>query len=238
MAVQPATVPAMATKARRAPARRASPRRRVPRAEREGEILHVAWRLFAERGYHDVSMEEIAERAGITKPLVYSYFGSKEGLFEQCVERAAAELMETQKAAARLDAPVEMRVWNGLLAVFDFIEANREAWALLYPSGPNVPAGPVPASAARAFGDMVALMARLMRDTAVGAGIAPGAASHTEPMAHALVAATVAMGSRWLDHPEEPKELQALRLMNFAWMGFGNFFEGRLWLPPPPEGSK
>ena len=47
-----------------------------------------------------------------------------------------------------------------------------------------------------------------------------------------IVAATEAMGSWWLQHPEEPKELQVLRLMNIIWMGFGDLLEGRLWIPP------
>jgi hypothetical protein len=51
------------------------------------------------------------------------------------------------------------------------------------------------------------------------------------PMAHALTGATMAITAWWLEHPEEPKELQALRLMNFAWMGFGDILEGKLWLP-------
>ena len=223
---------APAPRAARAP-RGSRPRRRVPRAQREGEILQAAWRAFAARGYHAVSMDEIAEEAGITKPMVYAYFGSKEGLFQACVDRAARRLMAAMEEAATLDASVEVKVWRGLLSVFDFIEANREAWALLYPSGPNVPGGPVASSAAKAFRDMVDLMGRLMTATAVGAGMGKAAAEHAEPMAHALVAATVAMGTRWLQHPEEPKELQALRLMNFAWMGFGDVFEGRLWQPPP-----
>src|SRR5215212_1597600 len=64
--------------------------RRVPRAVREREMLAVAERAFAARGYHAASVDGIAEAAGITKPMVYAYFGSKEGLYRACM-RAARE---------------------------------------------------------------------------------------------------------------------------------------------------
>jgi hypothetical protein len=51
-------------------------------------------------------------------------------------------------------------------------------------------------------------------------------------MAHALTAATMASADYWLAHPDEPRELQALRLMNFCWVGFEQMLNGRLWLPP------
>ena len=69
----------MATQ-RRTPKRRRAGSRGVPRTVREPQILEVAGRVFAARGYHAASMEEIAGQAGVTKPLVYAYFGSKEGL--------------------------------------------------------------------------------------------------------------------------------------------------------------
>src|SRR5688500_12358608 len=62
-------------------------RRQVPRAEREEQMLAAATQLFAERGYANVPMDAIATQTGITKPLLYSYFGSKEGLYAACIRR-------------------------------------------------------------------------------------------------------------------------------------------------------
>ena len=219
-----------APRASRSPARR----RRVPRAIREAEMLEVGRRVFATRGYHDVSMDEIAEAAGITKPMLYSYFGSKEGLFLACAGRAAAALHEDVRAAVAAAPTPEERLWRGLLAVFRFVEDNRESWDVLYPSGP-AGAGPFAAAAVRARDAMAGLLAELLTSTAVGEGVdAEVAAVETEPLAHALTGATISLAS-WSRGRDEPRELQALRLMNFAWMGLGDLVEGRMWMPPAHE---
>ena len=225
------TIPSVpATRASRRPSRR---RGRVPRKVREGEMREIAGALFAERGYHDVSMEEIARAAGVTKPMVYAYFESKEGLFLACVEGAASHLLETLERETPTTLAPEVRLWRGLLAVFSFIEENRAAWAVLYPHGPQS-GGPFSAGAERANEAVAGLLTRLLRDAAVADGIDPELAAETSPaLAHALVGAVEGAAAWWLRHPEEPKELQALRLMNLAWMGLGNVVRGNLWVPPP-----
>src|SRR5437588_6793871 len=97
-------------------------RPRIPRAERERDMLRAAEEVFGERGYHGASMDEIAARAGITKPMLYSYFESKEGLFAACGE-AAAELLTERigHAAAQRGLPPDQRLWSGLVSVFQFI---------------------------------------------------------------------------------------------------------------------
>src|SRR5215217_70452 len=79
----------------------AYPRGRTPRAVREAQMVAAAERLFSERGYHGVSMDEIAAASGITKPMLYEYFGSKEGLFLACMERARGQLFEAIGSAVR-----------------------------------------------------------------------------------------------------------------------------------------
>lgn len=64
-------------------------RGRVPRDVRERQIVALAEALFLERGYQGASMEELARRAGVSKPIVYDLVGSKEQLFDACVARAA-----------------------------------------------------------------------------------------------------------------------------------------------------
>ena len=65
----------------------------MPRAIREQQMLAAAERAFADRGFHAASIDAIAEASGITKPMVYAYFGSKEGLYRACMQRARARLL-------------------------------------------------------------------------------------------------------------------------------------------------
>ena len=86
--------------------------------------------MFAERGFQNASMDAVAERVGVTKPVVYTHFGSKEGLLLACLSRARAELLDvTTAAAASADSPEEM-LRRGTLAFFRYVE-NRPAWSLL-----------------------------------------------------------------------------------------------------------
>ena len=194
-------------------------------------MLDVAFRHFGTRGYGPTSMDAIAADAGITKPLLYSYFGSKEGLFAACADREAERLRErVRAAAAAAELPPDERLWRGLLAVFTGVEKHPEAWRILYPSGQGT--DPMATRAAHARDTMAELLAGLLAGSAIAEGLDPEAASHAMPLAHALTGATIAMAQWWLQHPEEPKELQVARLMNFAWLGFGDLLAGERWLPP------
>jgi AcrR family transcriptional regulator len=104
----------------------------VPRPEREDQILAVAIDEFAERGYRGASMVAIAGRAGISKPLIYQYFGSKDGLYLACLHHVAGGLLERLEAAeTQVDDSVASRIYP-LRAVFEALEPQRNAWRLLY----------------------------------------------------------------------------------------------------------
>jgi AcrR family transcriptional regulator len=118
---------------------------RVPRAVRERQLVELGEELFAERGFAKASMEELARRAGVTKPVIYELFGSKEGLFEACLEGLALRLAESiaeaargadQAGGAREAAPSvpdpEARLRAGGLAFLRFAADNRVAYELLY----------------------------------------------------------------------------------------------------------
>jgi AcrR family transcriptional regulator len=107
-------------------------RRRVPRAERERQMIAVAEEMFAERGYQAASMDEIAERVGVSKPMLYEYFGSKEGLFVACIRQARAELLAvtTQQHILNITSP-EDALRRGLVAFFEFTDSHRRSWELL-----------------------------------------------------------------------------------------------------------
>jgi len=105
-------------------------RTRLPRAERERQILDAALAVFAERGFQNASMEAVAERVGVTKPVVYTHFGSKEGLLLACLAQARAELLEVTTAAAACADRPEETLRQSTLAFFRYVE-NRPAWSLL-----------------------------------------------------------------------------------------------------------
>ncbi|MFT7837653.1 TetR/AcrR family transcriptional regulator [Saccharothrix sp. BKS2] len=106
-------------------------RRRMPKAQRKAQMLEVAEAVFAERGYLAASMDEIAERVGVSKPMLYEYFGSKEGLLIGCIHRARTELLDrTQRAITGAEGPEEV-LRRGLLAFFEFIADHKQSWALL-----------------------------------------------------------------------------------------------------------
>ena len=179
-------------------------------------------------------MDEIAAAAGITKPMLYSYFGSKEGLFAACTRTAAAGLREElQGVVMEAGRPPDELFYAGVLAVFDFVEQNRESWMVLYSEG-GAAGGPFGTEAAEAREAMIELLEALFRQVAARRGVSAEALSHTRTLARALTAAMLSVASDWARNPDEPKELVALRFMNFAWMGFGDLLEGRLWLPHAP----
>ncbi|HET9143245.1 TetR/AcrR family transcriptional regulator [Actinophytocola sp.] len=106
-------------------------RRRMPRAQRERQMVTVAEEMFAERGYQAASMDEIAERVGVSKPMLYEYFGSKEGLLVACIRRARAELLAAITGAVDGVANPEDALRAGLVAFFEFTDSHRRAWQLI-----------------------------------------------------------------------------------------------------------
>ncbi|MBM7772379.1 AcrR family transcriptional regulator [Actinokineospora baliensis] len=108
-----------------------APKRRMPRAERERQMLAVAEEIFAERGYQAAGMDEIAERCGVSKPMIYEYFGSKEGLLVACIRQARAQLAAaTTEAVIGATGPRDA-LRRGLVAFFRFTDAHRRAWSLV-----------------------------------------------------------------------------------------------------------
>ena len=109
---------------------------RVPRAVRERQLLELAEELFAERGYAGASMDELCRRAGVTKPVVYELFGSKDGLFRACVEGSAARWPQVITAAVRARSPTPRRKLRaGGLAFLRFAADHRVAWDVLFGTG-------------------------------------------------------------------------------------------------------
>lgn len=106
-------------------------RKRMPRAQRERQMLDVAVQVFAERGFVATSMDEIAARVGVSKPMLYEYFDSKEGLLLAAVRDARAELRAVTEQSIAGATSSKDALHRGLVAFFEFIARRREAYALL-----------------------------------------------------------------------------------------------------------
>jgi AcrR family transcriptional regulator len=175
-------------------------RRRVPRAEREETMLDAAGAVFAARGFNAASMDAIAEAAGISKPMLYNYFGSKEGLYVAYLERSGQALLDAMRHAASRDAAVDQRLWAGILAFLTYVDEHRVGWSVLYREATSQ-GGPPAAGVAALRARIAAMVTGLFGSDA---------------FAHAFVGAGESLANWWLAHPDEPKEAVAKQLMNIA----------------------
>lgn len=172
-------------------------RKRLPRAEREARMLDAAGRVFGEKGFQAAPMDEIAHASGITKALLYQYFGSKEGLYAACVERSRAELFtDIERALADVPpGPQRLRVFAE--RYFDSLEANRGSWWLLYGEAPSAAVNAMRERNARTIAG------------AVGGVLDPARrrpdAAELDVLAQALVGAGEQVGRWWVERPDVPK---------------------------------
>lgn len=200
-------------------------RRRLPRAVRQRQMLDAAVEVFSRSGFHPASMDEIADAAGVSKPMIYAYLGSKDDLFSACIVREAERLMERITVAVPTGLTPDERLYCGLLAFFEFVAEYRDGWIVLYRQ----------ARVQGTFaGKITALRERII---VVVAGLLAGAAdeadesarAHAMPTAYALVGAAEALSDWGLEHPEQTPRQLAHRLMDLLWTGFGGLAQGEHW---------
>ena len=111
----------------------------VARADREEQILEAAGRVFGAQGFAATSVADVAQAAGISKPLIYNYFGSKEGLFERCLRVASELLVGEIERSAQLGAVGLQRALVTLDGVFHVLDDRPWAWAVANdPTAPDV----------------------------------------------------------------------------------------------------
>lgn len=175
---------------------------RVPREVRERQILGAADELFAEHGFAGASMDELARRVGVSKPVIYALVGSKEELYRRCVERLA-DALATRVAAAAADADEpRRRLSAGLLAFFGFVAERRRQWEAL-----ALDRGPFAADAAAIRRRQDELVAALFADAARRQGVRPDA-RRVRATAEAVNGAVEALARWWRDHDDvTPEEL-------------------------------
>ncbi len=170
---------------------------RVPRALRRRQILAVAEQLFAERGYGATSMDDLAARTGVSKPVLYETVGAKDVVFEACLGRVA-DALAARVAAAVADAdPADEAAGlrAGALAWFEFIGERRPLWEALLSSNDAPTTDAVAAIRARQDG----FVAEQLRAGAAARGVAVDTVL-VGAVATAMNGAFEALGRWWHDH--------------------------------------
>lgn len=194
-------------------------RRRLSGAERRTRILDAAQAVFAQRGYHGSSLDDIAKASGTSKALIYEHFESKKALHETLIEQHATVLAERFRANAATGATGEERLRSGVDAFFGWVEERHEAWRALFRDAADPELAPVidrlQAQATRAI---VAL---------VPAG-GPGVEERTIEMYAQLVSgACQALANWWGDHREVPRAELVDRVMEVCWEGMSRLQQQR-----------
>jgi AcrR family transcriptional regulator len=106
--------------------------KRLPRAVREQQMLDAAVQVFSINGYHETSMDAIAAKAEISKPMLYLYYGSKEDLFGACLSRELTRFIEAVRADIDFKLPPKDMLRGIILSFLSYIDANRASWIVLY----------------------------------------------------------------------------------------------------------
>ena len=174
----------------------AATRSRLPRAERERQTLVIASELFAERGYATVTMDDVATAVGVTKPLLYHYFGNKERLYLACMEPAAEGLVTAVVGAVRgAPSPAES-LRPGIHAFFHFLDEDASAWRVLFDES-LPPDGDIPRRIARQRARITDLVTATLLEQVAPAGRAR-TRTEVEALSTALLGAAEALGRWWL----------------------------------------
>lgn len=210
---------------------------RMTRAAREQQLLDVAEQVFAESGYTDSTMEQIAGRAGITKPVIYDHFGSKERLLTAVVERARDELFEAL-VATLADMPKGARTEDymraGTRTFMQFFE-RRQASFRSY-----VQESAVAAAAGGEIEDLRRHHAHLVADQL---GLIPALRDTNERVREGLAEIVIATNERvagWrLRHPEITTDEAVDLVSSVLWGGLRSFLDtntasGRTTSDPSP----
>lgn len=190
----------------------ATKRVRMTAQERREQLVGVARSLFAERGYEATSVEEVAERAGVSKPVVYQHFGGKEGLYAVVVDREVRHL--TASITQAFDAGNPRQVAVGAADAFlSYIEDHEEGFRVLVRDAPIGMTG-------GSFASVIADVATRAEQLLVSEFADRGFEEKTAPMyAQMLVGAVALVGEWWLEHRTHSREQVAAHVVNLLWNG-------------------
>ena len=167
--------------------------------------------MFADRGFYDTSMNEIADAAGVTKPVLYQHFRSKRELFGELLGEVGAELQETiTKAVATAQTPHQM-VERGFGAYFRYVDAHRDAFNLFYGSGFH---------REDEFGRLVEQVQETLAELVTGfieiEGLTP---EQRRLLGHGIVGMVAGASTHWLKVSGADADAVARQLADLAWRG-------------------
>jgi AcrR family transcriptional regulator len=196
------------------------PHGRVPAAVRSQQLLDVAERLFATAGYAATSIEAIAAQAGVTRPVVYQRFGSKEGIYLACLKRARSH-MEAMLAEAVAGADsLEGRIERAADAYFRFVEQDPARWRVLF-GGDAAISG---TAAEEAMQMHLATERRFAELFAIEAGKQDE--QRLLAYSHAVGGAAHQLAQWWLRTPEVTRDQVVGWYMHVVWSGLSSALGG------------
>jgi AcrR family transcriptional regulator len=185
---------------------------RLPAARRRRQLLDTALSVFADRGFHGTAMNDIADAAGVTKPVLYQHFSSKRALYREVLDDVGGRLEETiAKAAAGAPGPRE-QVEAGFGAYFRFVAGEQDAFQVLF--GGDTRRDPEFIQLAAATEASIATAIAALIDIE-GIDL-----DHQALLAHGLVGLAEGTSRRWLANgrQEDPAALAA-QVAELAWAG-------------------
>ncbi|MFC4868833.1 MULTISPECIES: TetR/AcrR family transcriptional regulator [Streptomonospora] len=193
-------------------------------------MIDAAVRVFSQVGYHTASVEEIAGAAGISKPMVYIYLGSKERLFTACIHREADRVVETVRAAVHPDEPPELGLWSGLRVFFRFVADNRDSWTVLYQHA-RTQGEPFAKEVRAARNRVIAeITAMVVAGTRMPGGERIVSERDAEILARIAIGAADSLSDWLLEHPDESPDSLVDRVTDLALVGVERYNTGDL--PP------
>ena len=185
---------------------------RMTGQERRAQLLDVGRSVFAAVGYEAASIEEIAKRAQITKPVVYEHFGGKEGLYAVVVDREVRRLVDLITSALVGEHP-RVLLEQAALAFLTYIEEEPEGFKILVRDSPIASSSGTLASV---IGDIAEQVEHILVEEFKARGYDP----KLSPLySRALVGMVALVGQWWLDVGKPKRELVAAHLVNLAWNG-------------------
>ena len=201
--------------------------------ERREQLLDVGRSLFAERGYDGTAVEEIASRAGVSKPVVYEHFGGKEGLYAVVVDREVEQLLGMFGTALSGESPREL-LEQACLVLLTYVEEHGDGFRIL------VRESPVGMERSGGFATIMSDVASQVEYILVQQFKARGFETKLAPLySQALVGMVALAGQWWQDHRKPKREEVAAHLVNLAWNGLRGL-EAKPTLtsptPRPPRG--
>jgi AcrR family transcriptional regulator len=181
--------------------------------ERREQLLDIARTLFAERGFDGTSIEEIAAKAGVSKPVVYEHFGGKEGLYAVVVDREMERLLTMVTRALRDGVHYREMLEKAALALLEYIEESTEGFRILVRDSHGT-------SGTGGFASLLSEIAHQVEHVLGREFDHHGYDDKTAPMyAQMLVGMVALTGQWWLEARKPKREEVAAHVVNLAWNG-------------------